>query len=227
MKRFLPIFIIIVLMILAYLLGATEYLSYEHLKEHYVTLQMLVDQHPILAPLLYWSIHCLAIALSLPVYFFLTILGGFLFPQPWSTIYVITAATTGSLLLFLTLRLAADDILKKKAGAFLVKMEKGFQRNAPSYLLFLHFSHLFPFWLINIAAALFEIPLWTFIWTTVVGIIPSSFIFTQIGAGLETFLTTNQPISIRAFFNLKIKIALIALGILPLIILFFKKRHAR
>jgi uncharacterized membrane protein YdjX (TVP38/TMEM64 family) len=227
MKRYFPILIILSLMIVAYLLGATEYLSFENLKSHHEMLKTYVLRHPFLSAFFYIIIHCVAIALSLPAYFFLTLLGGFLFPQPWSTFYVIIAATSGSLLLFLTLRLATEDILKKKAGHWLLKMEKGFQKNAVSYLLFLHFSHLFPFWLINLAAAIFAIPLFTFIWTTVVGIIPSSFIFTQIGAGLGAAFATDEPISLSTIFNLKIKIALLCIGILPLIILLFKRRAYR
>jgi uncharacterized membrane protein YdjX (TVP38/TMEM64 family) len=224
MKRYLPLFVILLLMILVYLLGVDHYLTYDNLKKNHEILRTYVLEHPFLSPFIFMSITSLAIALSLPFYFFLTIIAGFLFPELWSMLYVVIAATVGSTLLFLTLRLATNDILRKKAGPFLLKVERGFQKNAVIYLLFLHFSHLFPFWLINVAAALFVVPLSTFIWTTCVGILPSSYIFTQIGSGLGKILDTDERFSLNAFFNLKMKIALILLGLLPLIFLFTKKK---
>jgi len=63
-------------------------------------------------------------------------------------------------------------------------MDHGFQNNAASYLLFLRFVPLFPFWLVNLAPAFFKVQLSTYIWTTFVGIIPGSFVYTQAGSGL-------------------------------------------
>ena len=90
-------------------------------------------------------------------------------------------------------------------------------------MLFLRFVPLFPFWIVNIAPAFFGVRLRTFVWTTLVGIAPGSFVFTLAGAGLETIFDTNQPFSISAIFNTQMKIALSLLGVFALVPILIKK----
>jgi uncharacterized membrane protein YdjX (TVP38/TMEM64 family) len=229
MRRFIPIFILAVLMVLAYLAGLHEYLSYESLREHRTALKTLVEAHPLLAPLLYIFVYMASTALSIPGGIFLSIFGGFLFPQPYSAIYVVTGATLGAILIFLAARTAFGEFLKNRAGPLMQKMRAGFHENGASYLLFLRLVPLFPFWLVNLAPAFFGVSLFTFIWTTFFGIIPGAFVFTQAGVGLGAILDTGETLSIDAIFNIQVKIALIALGIfalLPIIIKKFRKKSS-
>ena len=223
LKRFLPLIVILIGMAAIYFTGAYHHLSFDALKAYHLTLKAYIDAHPILVPFLYILAYIVLTALSVPGAIFLTLLGGYLFPQPWSTIYVVFSATCGATLIFLAAKTALGDSLRKKAGPFLKKMEKGFQDNAASYMLFLRFVPLFPFWLVNLAPALFGVPLVTFIWTTLVGIIPGSFVFTLAGGGLEKIFETNQEFSIGAIFNTQLKIALTLLGILALLPIVIKK----
>ena len=96
-------------------------------------------------------------------------------------------------------------------------MEMGFQKNAVSYMLFLRLFPVFPFWLVNLAPSIFGIPLWTFFWTTAIGIIPATYVFTQIGQGLGAVFDTQGAFSIDAVLNRDVKIALCALGIFVLL----------
>ena len=102
-------------------------------------------------------------------------------------------------------------------------MEKGFHRSPAGYLLSLRFIPIFPHWLVNIAPAYFGIHLWTFIWTTLIGSIPISFVFTQAGKVLATLITMEEPFTLASVFNTQVNIALIALAIVALIPLFIKK----
>lgn len=223
MKRFIPLLIIIFLMGVFYLSGWHTTLSYENLKSHRVNLQSLVHIHPLLAPIIYIAVYTISTALSIPGAIFLSILGGFLFPQPFSTIYVVIGATLGAILIFLAANTAFGAIMQKRAGPFLQNMQKGFQANAASYLLFLRLVPLFPFWLVNLAPAFFNVTLFTFTWTTLCGITPGAFVFTQAGVGLGAILDAGKTVSIDTIFNREIKIALIALGIFALIPSFIKR----
>ncbi|MBI2742375.1 MAG: TVP38/TMEM64 family protein [Chlamydiales bacterium] len=230
LKRWLPILIILSGMLIAYFFGAAKLLSFESLKVHHHALKIFLADHPISVPIIYILTYIIFVALSIPGAIFLTLLGGYLFPQPWSTIYVVFSATCGAAAIFLAARTAIGDSLRKKAGPFLKKMEKNFQKNATSYLLFLRFVPIFPFWLVNIAPALFGVALSTFIWTTLVGITPGSFVFTLAGGGLEKILESEQNFSLNAIFNTEIKIALSLLGVLslvPILIKRFKKTKNR
>ena len=222
-KRFLPIFIILALMAIAYFTGVTRYLTFESLKAKHDQLSAFVELHPTLTPFLFICVYIVATALSLPGGLFLSLIGGFLFEVPWSTLYVVIGATIGAALLFLSARTALGNALQKRAGPILKKMEAGFHENAASYLLFLRFVPVFPFWIVNLAPAFFNVSLWTYIWTTFVGIIPGAFVFTQAGSGLSAIFASNAGFSLSNIFNLKVKIALIALALFALLPIAIKK----
>lgn len=154
---------------------------------------------------------------------FIQLSRGFLFPIPLSTLYVVIGATLGALIIFLSARTAFGEFFQKKAGTLLKKMEKGFQENAWSYLLFLRFVPLFPFWLVNIAAAFFQVRVWIFVWTTIVGIIPGAYVYTQAGAGIGAVLESNRSFSFSGVFNAQMIVSLILLGILLFALFIVKK----
>ena len=222
-KKFLPLVIIVLLMGVAYFSGLGNHLTYDNLKTHHTTLKAFVGTHPFLTPLIYIGLYIVMAALSLPGGAILSLFGGFLFPQPFSTIYVVIGATIGAALIFLAARSALGEILYKKAGNVFYKMEQGFKDNAISYLFFLRFVPLFPFWVVNLAAAFFRVSFWTYLWTTFIGIAPGSFVFTQAGTGLSAIFETGQAFSLSTIFNIQIRIALIALGIFALIPILIKK----
>jgi uncharacterized membrane protein YdjX (TVP38/TMEM64 family) len=162
--------------------------------------------------------------LSFPGVFLMSFLAGYLFPEPYSAIYAIASAAIGSTLFLSAGNFLLRKTLMKKATPFLEKMKKGFLENAAHYLLFLRFIPIFPFWMVNVAAVFFRVPIKTFIWTTCIGIIPEILILTFIGQGLEKIIESSDPFSISAIFNFHIKIALFGLAILTLVPLFWKKR---
>lgn len=221
--KYLPILLILIGMATIYFSGIYHYLSLDYLRMYHKSLKAFVEMHPIAVPIVFCLVYIISVALSVPGAVLLTLLGGYLFPQPFSTIYVVVSATCGAALIFLAARTALNEILLKKAGPFLKKMENGFQENAVSYLLFLRFVPLFPFWLVNIAPAFFGVSLFTFLWTTLVGILPGSLVFTLAGGGLDKILENNEPFSLNSIFNLQIKIALILLGLTALAPIIWKK----
>ncbi len=228
MRRFLPLLFILAAMAILYFSGAYRYFSFEALKVYHLEIKTFQIAHPVVVPVLYIFIYVLATALSVPGAIFLTLLGGYLFPQPFSTIYVVFSATCGATIIFLIARSALGDSLQKKAGPFLKKMRAGFEKNAANYMLFLRFVPLFPFWLVNVAPAFFKVPLRTYIWTTFVGIAPGSFVFTLAGGGLERIFDSNEPFSMATIFNFEMRIALTLLGLLaltPILIKKWRKSH--
>lgn len=222
-KRFIPILIIFILFIIAYFAGLTKYISYEQLQLHYKELKQLAQSHPVLAPIAYILLYILISALSIPGAVYLTLLGGFIFPQPFSTIYAVSGATTGAFIVYTAAHSALGDSPCKGINLYLEKMEQKFKENAASYLLFLRLVPVFPFWLVNLAPACVGVPIFTFIWTTFFGIMPATFVFTQAGAGLGSILEKGNTFSISNILNTNVVIALVGLGILSLIPIIIKK----
>ncbi len=228
--KVIPLLIIVALMFVAYLFGLTDYLSFEALQEHRQAIVTWVEGHFLLAPLAYMGIYIASTALSIPGGLYLTLAGGFLFGQPYGTIYTVIGATIGATIIYLVAKTALGDPLREKAGPYLKKMEEGFRENQISYLFFLRLVPAFPFWLVNIAPAFFGVKLWTYIWTTFLGIIPGSFVYIQAGTGLGSILESDEGFTIDAILNPDVKIALAALAVIaliPVVIRYVRKKKKK
>lgn len=156
----------------------------------------------------------------------MTLLGGFLFGQILGTCLVIVSAAVGATILFLSAKLASEDFLNQKAGPWMSKMKAGFQENAFYYLLTLRLIPIFPFVAINLVAAVFQIPLKTFVVGTFIGIIPGSFVFVSIGNALKDVVLTTD-LTPKIILEPKFIIALVGLGTLSLLPVFYKRLHNR
>ena len=69
--------------------------------------------------------------------------------------------------------------------------------NASGYMLFMRLVPLFPFVLVNIVPALFNVRLKTFLWTTFIGILPGSFVYVNLGETLGEISSLNDLVSTR------------------------------
>ncbi len=226
LKPLIPFVIILIVMIIGYVTSYFYPFTWDNLKTFHLALKNFADTHSIQAPILFMMVYILYAVLSLPGIFVLSLLAGCLFSQPFSTLYVTVAATIGASFLFLAARTAFGQFFYRKGGKSLLnKMEKGFRENAASYLLFLRLIPLFPFWIVNIAGAFFEVPFWIFVWTTFVGMIPSVLIYTQAGKGIIMLLYSPDPLNPANLFNPYLVASLSGLALLsllPILLKYFK-----
>ena len=103
-----------------------------------------------------------AVALSIPVGVFLTMIGGILFGAVLGVMAALFGATIGAILIFLIAKSAVGEQLVRRAGSLAQKLALGFRADAFSYLLFLRLVPIFPFWLVNLVSALCGVRLATF-----------------------------------------------------------------
>lgn len=198
-KRFLPISMIIILIAIAYFIGLNRHLTWDNFDMvHHVAMEH-VEKHPYLSPLIYMGIYIIYASLALPGILLLTILGGFLFPLPLSTCYVICSATIGGSILFLSTKRASGSFLTEKVR-FFSRIERGFHKNAARYMLFLRLVPLFPCWFVTISSALFGVRFKTFFWTTLVGITPCAFLVTSMGTAIMMMIESKSPSRFYSFF---------------------------
>ncbi len=191
-KRFLPLLVLVAVGAVIYLNGWHKYLSLEQIAVNRDVLQGFVSSNVVLALLAYAAIYVGVVALSLPGGALLTITGGFLFGWLLGGLTTVVAATVGASLLFLIARTSLGEALADKAGPWLEKLSAGFREDALSYLLFLRLVPAFPFWLVNLAPAFLGVPLATYVIGTFVGIIPGTFAFAFVGAGLDSIIEAQQ-----------------------------------
>lgn len=226
-QRMLPLLLLGGGLILFFVFGLDEYLTFETLRQNRVWLLRQVEDSALLTALVYIAIYILVVAFSLPGGAVMTIAGGFLFGQWLGTAYVLFAATIGATVLFVAARTALGDVLRAKAGPFLKKMEAGFQENALSYLLVLRLVPIFPFFIVNLVPAFLGVSLRTFVIATFLGIIPGSFVYATVGAGLGSIFDAGGTFSPRSILTPEIITALIGLAILALLPVAYKKLKSR
>ncbi len=190
--RLLPIAIIALGLALALASGLHRSFSLEGMIAGREALAQRVAAHPSGALAAYVALYACVTAVSLPGASLLTIAGGLVFGAWLGGAFAVIGATIGATLLFLAARTSVGAIVAAKAGPRVNALRAGFQKDAVSYLLFLRLVSLFPFWLVNLALALVGVRLWTFIWTTFVGIIPGTFAYALAGAGLDSLVIAQR-----------------------------------
>ena len=231
--HYLPLALLILAMAAVFASGGHRLLTLETIVLYRDRLQALVEEYGPLAVLAYSATYVTVVTLSVPGAAILTILGGFLFGWLLGGAVAALSATIGAIFVFLIARTSLGDILIRRAGPRLQKLADGFREDAFSYLLFLRLLPIMPFWLTNLACALFGVRAKTFALATLIGVLPASFTFATAGAGLDSVIGAQKAtfeacraaggadcvlsFSLTSVLTPQIIAALAALGVLSLI----------
>jgi uncharacterized membrane protein YdjX (TVP38/TMEM64 family) len=221
LKKYTPIFIIIILSIIAWSFNIHKYFTFDAIRENQKFINSFIESNYIYAYGIFSISYILIVSLSIPGATFMTLAGGLLFGQIVGTIINVVAATIGATILFLSARMASGNVLEK-AGPWLKKMHNGFKENAFSYLLTLRLVPLFPFVAVNLVSAIANVNIKTFFFATIIGIIPGTFVYTSIGVALQSVIS-NKNISVNLILEPSIIISLVGLGVMSLVPVFYKK----
>lgn len=176
----------IVVIILFFYYDLQRFLTLTALKANRQTLLDYYAAHKLIMVAGFMVIYIIQTALSLPGAAILSLAAGAIFGSIMGTLYANIAATTGATLAFLVTRYLLRDVVLNKFGSKLEGMNRELETRGFSYLLFLRLVPLFPFFLINLAAGLTRLPLRTFFFGTMLGIIPGGFVYVNAGASLAT-----------------------------------------
>ncbi|MEL6317488.1 MAG: TVP38/TMEM64 family protein [Pseudomonadota bacterium] len=196
-------------------------LSFETLRENREALTAWRDENLAAAALVFGGLYVLVVAFSIPGAVWMTLTGGFLFGLALGGPLIVLSATLGACLIFLAARTSLGEGLRARAGPWLDKLERGFRDNEISYLLILRLVPAVPFFVANLAPALLGVRFVNFAWTTLVGIIPGTLVYTWIGAGLGAVIDAGGEPDLGIIFRLEVLgplLGLAALAALPIAI---------
>jgi len=214
--------ILVALVVGFFALGGQRYLSLDAVKTNRDALLAFTHEHYVTALALAFLTYVAATALSLPGALVLSLTMGFLFGRIAGTLLVVFAATIGATLVFLAARNLFADAARRRMGPLGDKISAGFTESALNYLLFLRLVPLFPFFLVNLAPAVTNIRLGTFVLGTFIGIIPATFVYVNLGE------TLGRIDSLSGLVSIETVAAFVLLGLLALVPVFVKKwRRAR
>ncbi len=206
---------------LFFTLGGPEWLTLERIKANRDVLLQFADAHFAAALAIAFVVYAGAVALSIPGAIVLTLAAGFVFGRWVGFVLVVTAATVGATLVFLAARYLFADAARRRMGAVGERINAGFTANAFSYLLFLRLTPVFPFFLVNLAPALTDVPTRTYVLATLIGIAPATFVFVNLGQ------TLGRVESVRGLVSPAVLGALALLGLLALVPVALRKWQAR
>lgn len=223
LKRAWPLLAIAAGLALVFSLGLHRYLSFAVLRDNRADLVAWVAAMGPLAVLAFIAAYIVVVTLSLPGGAVMTIAGGFLFGAVWGSLWVVFGATIGASLLFLAARTSLGEPLRARAGPALARMAEGFRANAFSYLLFLRLVPAFPFFLVNLAPAFLGVPLGTYVLATFLGIMPATFVFASVGAGLGSVFDAGGDFSPVGILTPQVLLALGGLALLSLLPIALKR----
>ncbi len=230
-KRYLPIIVVAAGLGLGYAFGLQHYFSLTYLSEQREFLQNFVAQNYVLALVSFFIIYTLATAFSFPAASILTIFGGFLFGWFTAGLLVVCAATLGATALFLAAKSSIGGFLREKLAGTAATMADGFAKDAFGYLLVLRIAPIFPFFIINIAPALFDVKTRDYVLATFIGIIPGTFAYTWLGEGVGSILNvaklSGREPSVSDLVTPEITFAFVAIAVvaaIPVIIKRFRKQ---
>ncbi len=219
--RLLPLLAVAAALALVFGTGLNRYVSLDFLQAKRQLLLSYVGQHPIEGVAVYIAAYAVMVAFSVPGALIMSMSGGFLFGAWVGTAAAVTGMTVGATAMFLVARSAIGDFLKRHtpAGGVVQRVEAGVRANAFVYLLILRLLPAFPFWLCNIASGFVSIPLKTYVAATILGVIPSTFIYCSIGSGLGHVFDDGGTPDLSIILDPAVMFPLIgfaALSLLPL-----------
>jgi uncharacterized membrane protein YdjX (TVP38/TMEM64 family) len=220
-KRLLPLGIIGAALAVFFALGGPDYVSMDSLRDNREFLSGLVADNFVLVMLGFIATYAVLVAISFPGAGFLSIFGGFLFGTLTGGFANVIGATIGATSIFLAARYAFGDALSKKAGPYMQKFEKGLKENELSYLFILRLIPAFPFFIVNIVPALFDVKIRNYMLSTFFGIIPGALVYASVGAGVGAIFDSGGEANLAGLmFQPKVFgpiLGLIALSLLPII----------
>ena len=227
LRRLWPLLVLISGLLLFFAFGGPKYFTLESLRLYRADLADYVTYHTTITVIIFAVGYAVMVAFSLPGALILTVTAGFLFGTMIGTGLVVVGATVGATAIFLIAKTALGDPLRARAGPSLKKMEAGFQENALSYLLILRLVPLFPFFLVNLVPAFLGVKLRIYMFATAIGIIPGTFVFAQVGTGLDSILDRGEKLSVGRILSGDVLAALIGLAVLSALPVGYKFFQAR
>ena len=215
-KKLALIGVFVALLVGFFIFDLDSLISYQGLAENEAALKRAVAENRLITILVYMAVYIAAVAFSLPGALWLSLAGGLMFGIWAGGVIIVISATLGASGLFVAARYIIGDALRARAGPALQKFEAAFNRDAWSYMLVLRLLPIFPFFIVNLGAALVGVRFPIFLLTTFFGIMPGTFVFASIGNGISVLLQSGERPDLSVMQSPEILGPLVALAVLSL-----------
>ena len=113
---------------------------------------------------------------------------GWLFGFWQAVLMVDIALTLAAVISFMVARYLLRDTVNAKFKLRIDRLNEGLERDGVFYLLMMRLAHV-PFTFVNYGTGTTSVPLRTFAWTTLIGILPGTMVFVFVGTRIPTLAT--------------------------------------
>ena len=153
------------------------------------------------------------------------LLAGFIFGKWLGTIILVLGLSVGATILYIFGNYFLKEIIKEKFLYRFKNLEIKFKKSEFIFLLVYRFVGGIPFAIANVLPCLFNVKISNFFWSTLIGIIPSTFLIVSIGSGLEKIINQNleAPRLLEIIYSPDIYIPMIAFVALIIITIVTRK----
>ncbi|MFO1202135.1 MAG: TVP38/TMEM64 family protein [Tabrizicola sp.] len=227
--RRVPILIILAAAILG-AIALRDDLSFATLARHREALLAFRDAHYLWSVLAFMAAYIAIVALSLPGGTVASMTAGFLFGLFPGVLFVVIAAGTGAVCVFLAARAGFGETLARRlesSGGKAARLQAALRQNEWSVLFLMRLVPLVPFFIANLVPAVVGTSLWRFAVSTYIGIIPGALVFTSVGSGLGDVFKRGEAPDLGFVFSPPVLLPLLglaALAALPMILRAVKGR---
>ena len=153
------------------------------------------------------------------------LLAGFIFGKWLGTIILILGLSIGATILYIFGNYFLKEVIKEKFLNRFKNLEIKFKKSEFIFLLVYRFVGGIPFAIANVLPCLFNVKIFNFFWSTLIGIVPSTFLIVSIGSGLEKIINQNleAPKLLEIMYTPDIYIPMIAFAALIIITIITRK----
>jgi uncharacterized membrane protein YdjX (TVP38/TMEM64 family) len=229
-KRYAPLAVLVLVAAAVLFSGVGDYLRLDALSANEAALRAFVEERLILALVVFIAVYALATAISIPGGLILTLAGGFLFGTWLGGAATVIGATIGAVAVFYAVRTSFGESLRRRAeasGGRLKTIIDGVAAGAFGYILTLRLIPVMPFWFVNVAAGLAHAPTGAYTLATLIGILPATFIYSGIGAGIGELVARGEAPDLQAVLAPQVLLPLVALGLLTLATTIYRQRRRK
>jgi len=170
--------------------------SYDLIKENREAILTYKDNNIFFLTIIFFIITIFLNILLTPM-FLPTLIIGFIFGKWLGTLILIFGNTIGGFLLYRLAKTFFSDLIEKKFKARFSKFVDFFKRNELMYFMFFRFigGGGAPFPIQNILPVLFNMSSKNYIFATLLGILPTTFVTVALGSGIEKIIDQNEELS--------------------------------
>jgi uncharacterized membrane protein YdjX (TVP38/TMEM64 family) len=211
-----------VLASLVFLRPELEYVMRE-LGDHRADIAVWIEGHFVAAVLAFTAIYCVTKAAFLPTGPLLTAAGGLLLGITATTLASSLGGAVAAAVLYLLVDFGVGRSLRARAIPFVERVGAGFRRYGFSYLVAMRLVPVLPFWAGCLVPAILGVRFSTYIVATLVGSLPSIFLYASLGHGLGRILDQGGAASLGAFSRADIILPLFGLAALSLAPVLWKR----